>query len=79
VHFYSTGKKSFRHFRSDSNDDVTTYTLLAESEATMHSWIEAIEAEAVKNRRGSRKSVSARNRSPSIQSPKTKIRKGSAG
>ena len=45
----------------------------------MHGWIEAIEAEAVNNRRGSRKSVSVRNRSPSIQSPKTKIRKGSAG
>jgi hypothetical protein len=69
-------------FRLKSTEVVDDYILLAESELSMQNWIQAIEdliVDLIKNKRVVRKSLTTRNRSPSVQSPMTKNRKGSAG
>ncbi len=72
-------RKNVFRLKSDIGED---YSLLADSDSSMQSWIQALEdsisAETAK-KKGSRKSLTSRNRSPSIQSPMTKNRKGSAG
>ena len=72
-------RKFVFRLKSDVGDD---YTLVADCEQSMLSWIQALEdaiSIEVAKKRGARKSLTARNRSPSVQSHLGKNRKGSSG